>query len=41
MLVIAIDDKRTRRELVRYVRKHYPKVYVIARAFDRHHVYEL
>ncbi len=41
MLVIAIDDKENATELVRYVRKHYPKVYVIARAFDRHHVYEL
>jgi CPA2 family monovalent cation:H+ antiporter-2 len=26
---------------VRYVRKHYPHVYIIVRAFDRHHVYEL
>ncbi len=41
MLVIAIDDKENATELVRYVRKHYPHVYIIVRAFDRHHVYEL
>jgi CPA2 family monovalent cation:H+ antiporter-2 len=41
MLVIAIDDKENATELVRYVRKHYPSVYIVVRAFDRHHVYEL
>jgi monovalent cation:H+ antiporter-2, CPA2 family len=41
MLVIAIDDKENATELVRYVGKHYPHVYIIVRAFDRHHVYEL
>ncbi len=41
MLVIAIDDKENATELVRYVKKHYPQVYIVVRAFDRHHVYEL
>jgi CPA2 family monovalent cation:H+ antiporter-2 len=41
MLVIAIDDKHQATELVRYVRKHHPHVYIVARAFDRRHVYEL
>lgn len=41
MLVIAIDDKENATELVRYVRKHYPHVYIVVRAFDRRHVYEL
>ena len=41
MLVIAIDDKENATELVRYVSRHYPHVYIVVRAFDRHHVYEL
>jgi CPA2 family monovalent cation:H+ antiporter-2 len=41
MLVIAIDEKEHTTELVRYVRKHYPNVYIVVRAFDRRHVYEL
>jgi CPA2 family monovalent cation:H+ antiporter-2 len=41
MLVIAIDDKDSATELVRYVTRHYPEVYIVARAIDRHHVYEL
>jgi CPA2 family monovalent cation:H+ antiporter-2 len=41
MLVIAIDDKESATELVKYVSEHYPGVYVVARAIDRHHVYEL
>lgn len=41
MLVIAIDDKERITELVRYVTKNYPHVYVIARAVDRMHVYDL
>ncbi|MEM8817385.1 MAG: cation:proton antiporter [Pseudomonadota bacterium] len=41
MLVIAIDDKEQATELVRYMVKHHPNVYLIARAVDRHHVYEL
>jgi CPA2 family monovalent cation:H+ antiporter-2 len=41
MLVVAIDDKESATELVRYVTENYPKVYIVARALDRHHVYEL
>jgi len=41
MLVIAIDGKEQATEMVRHVTQNYPHVYVVARAFDRHHVYEL
>ncbi|WP_203292228.1 monovalent cation:proton antiporter-2 (CPA2) family protein [Maricaulis parjimensis] len=41
LLVIAIDDKDQTTELVGYVARHHPEVHVIARAFDRFHVYEL
>ncbi|MGD8323240.1 MAG: cation:proton antiporter [Gammaproteobacteria bacterium] len=41
MLVIAIDNRDQATEMVRYVTKHYPHIYVVARAIDRHHVYEL
>ena len=41
MLVVAIDDKDSATELVHYVTHHYPDVYIVARAIDRHHVYEL
>ena len=41
MLIIAIDDAERATELVRYVVKHHPHIYIVARAVDRHHVYEL
>jgi CPA2 family monovalent cation:H+ antiporter-2 len=41
MLVVAIDDRESATELVRYVTEHYPELYIVARAVDRHHVYEL
>ena len=41
MLVIAIDQKESATELVRYVKQQHPHVYIVARAMDRHHVYEL
>ena len=41
MLVITIDDKHQATELVRYVRSQHPHVYIVVRAFDRRHVYEL
>ncbi len=41
MLVIAIDDKESATELVRYVTENYPHVHIVVRAIDRHHVYEL
>ena len=41
MLVIAIDDKEQATELVHHVRSNHPHVYIVVRAVDRHHVYEL
>jgi len=41
LLVVAIDDKHQITELTRYVRHNYPDIHVVARAVDRHHVYEL
>lgn len=41
MLVVAIDDRHQANELVRYVTKMHPDVYIVARAIDRNHVYEL
>ena len=41
LLVIAIDNREKITELVRYMVKHHPNVHVVARATDRHHVYEL
>ncbi len=41
ILVIAIDDRENITELVRHVTEHHPHVYIVARARDRHHVYEL
>jgi CPA2 family monovalent cation:H+ antiporter-2 len=41
MLVVAIDDPHQATELVRHAVQTYPNLYVIARARDRDHVYEL
>ena len=41
MLVVAIDEKQSATELVHYVTHNHPHVYIVARAIDRHHVYEL
>ncbi|PIE09570.1 MAG: potassium transporter [Rhodobacterales bacterium] len=41
ILVVAIDGKEATTELTRYVCKHFPDVHVIARAYDRNHVYDL
>lgn len=41
VLLVAIDDNERAVELVRHVKKFYPQVYVVARAFDRLHVYRL
>jgi CPA2 family monovalent cation:H+ antiporter-2 len=41
LLVIAIDGKDQITELAKYVHHHYPDVYIVARAVDRHHVYDL
>jgi CPA2 family monovalent cation:H+ antiporter-2 len=41
MLIVAIDDRESSTELVKQVTQHFPHVYIVARAVDRHHVYEL
>ena len=41
ILVIAIDNKDAITELTRHVREHHPHVHIIARAYDRWHVYDL
>ena len=41
LLIIAIDEKEATNRLVTHVRKHYPQVHIIARAYDRTHVFEL
>jgi len=41
LLVVAIDDKEQITELVRYAVRQYPNLHVLARAVDRHHVYDL
>jgi monovalent cation:proton antiporter-2 (CPA2) family protein len=41
VLVVAIDDQEKAIEIVRHVRRDYPEVFVIARAFDRVHYYRL
>lgn len=41
IFVIAIDGREKVTELVKYCTQNYPHVHVIARASDRHHVYDL
>jgi glutathione-regulated potassium-efflux system protein KefB len=41
VLVIAIDDADKTLELVETARKHFPHLKVLARAYDRRHVFEL
>ena len=41
MLVVAIDDRERATQLVEHARREQPDIHIIARAFDRHHVYEL
>lgn len=40
-LVIAIDDEHQITQIVKHVKALYPKVHIVARAVDRHHVYDL
>ncbi len=40
-LVIAIDDRERAVELVEHVRRHYPQVKTLARAYDVNHLYLL
>tara|TARA_R110002124_G_scaffold49060_12_gene144318 strand:+ start:18458 stop:20410 length:1953 start_codon:yes stop_codon:yes gene_type:complete len=41
ILVIAIDDEHQATELVQYVTKNHPHIYIVVRARDRNHVYRL
>lgn len=41
LLIVTIDDKEQITELVAYAVRNFPNLHVIARAVDRHHVYEL
>lgn len=41
LLVVAIDDKARTIDLVKYVKKTYPKVRILVRAYDRRHLYQL
>ena len=41
VFVVAIDNEHAATEVVRYVRNTYPKVHIVARALNRHHVYAL
>lgn len=41
VLVVAIDDRDRAVELIAHARRERPDLHIIARAFDRRHVYEL
>ncbi|WP_133365308.1 cation:proton antiporter [Qipengyuania sediminis] len=41
LLVVALDEREQIDKLVRYAVTNFPKLHVIARAKDRHHVYHL
>ena len=41
LFVVAIDDRDRTTRMVEHVKKFYPKVWVLARAFDRGHGYQL
>ena len=41
LLVIALDDRDRAVQMVRHVKQYYPHVWVLARAFDRGHGYQL
>lgn len=41
VFIIAIDDKEHITALTEYAVSHFPNLHVIARAVDRHHVYDL
>jgi len=41
LLVAALDDREKQIQLVEHMASHYPHCRIIARALDRHHVYEL
>ncbi len=39
--MVAIDDRERAVSMVRLVKQHYPRVWVLSRAFDRGHGYQL
>jgi CPA2 family monovalent cation:H+ antiporter-2/glutathione-regulated potassium-efflux system ancillary protein KefC len=41
LFVVAIDDQEQALELVRHLRQHHPQLRVLARAYDRGHLYAL
>lgn len=41
VLVVAMDDRHQSLKLVSYARQHNPDLHIVARAYDRTHVYEL
>ncbi|OIQ39746.1 MAG: potassium transporter [Roseobacter sp. MedPE-SWde] len=41
VLVVALDDPEKTVAMVAYVRRTYPDLHIIARAYDRNHVFEL
>jgi len=41
LLVAALDDREKQNQLVEHMTTHHPHCRIIARALDRHHVYEL
>lgn len=41
LLVVAIDDREQALELIAHARRERPDIHIIARAFDRTHVYDL
>jgi len=41
LLVVTLDDAEQITKLVRYAMQNYPHLHVVARAVDRHHVYDL
>ncbi len=41
LLIAALDDREKQNQLVEHMANHHPHCRIIARALDRHHVYEL
>lgn len=41
LFVAALDDREKQNKLVEHVARNYPQCRIIARALDRHHIYEL
>ena len=41
ILVVAMDERESATALVHYVTENHPHIHIVARAIDRHHVYEL